>query len=70
MLNDAAKKIVSRAARTAARENRGRAALGANTDDLAIEAWRLALGHNPDFREWPSAKSYFEAIFYDEIEDG
>lgn len=68
MLNDAAKKQVARAARVAAQENRDRVQLGANTDELAAEAWRLAQTHNPDFREWSSAKSYFETIFYNEVE--
>lgn len=68
MLNDAAKKLVARAARVAANENRSRAEMGANTDELAAEAWRTAQAHNPDFREWPSAKSYFDKIFYNKIE--
>lgn len=68
MLNDAAKKLVARAARVAAKENRDRVALGANTDELAIEAWRTAQVHNPDFREWSSAQNYFDTIFYNEIE--
>ncbi len=68
MLNDAAKKQVARAARVAAKENRSRAELGADTDELATEAWRTAQVHSPDFRNWPSAQNYFEAIFYNEIE--
>jgi hypothetical protein len=67
MLNDAGKKQVARAARVAAKEHRSRAALGANTDTLAMEAWQTAQVHNPDFRNWPSAQNYFETIFYSEI---
>lgn len=69
MLNEAAKKLVARAARVAAgKGNRDRVALGANTDEIAAEEWRIAQAHTPDFRDWPSAKGYFETIFYNEIE--
>lgn len=71
MLNDAAKKLVARAARVAAgKGNRDRIALGANTDEIAVEEWETAQTHNPNFREWPSAKAYFDTIFYNEIEPG
>jgi len=68
MLNDAARKLVARAARVAARENRCRAHMGAHTDELATEAWRTAQAQNPDFQNWPSARSYFETVFFGEIE--
>jgi len=68
MLNDEAKKLVARAARVGARGARQRIELGANSDELAVEAWKQAQVHNPDFRNWPSAKSYFETVFYNEIE--
>lgn len=68
MLNDAAKKQVARAARVAAKEGKDRIALGANIDQIAAEAWRQAQVHNPDFRQWQSAKSYFETVFYNEVE--
>lgn len=68
MLNDEARKLVARAARAAAHENRDRVERGANIDDLAIEAWRAVKHHNPDFSTWPSAKAYFDRIFYNEID--
>lgn len=69
MLNDAAKKLIARAARVAAgKGNRDRVALGANIDEIAADEWQVAQTHNPDFREWQSAKSYFDTIFYNEIE--
>jgi hypothetical protein len=68
MLNDAAKKLVARAARVAAKENRDRVQLGANIDQLASEAWQVATAQNTDFRQWPSAQRYFDTIFYNEIE--
>lgn len=68
MLNDAAKKLVARAARVAAKENRSRAELGANVDQLASEAWRTVQAQNVDFSQWSSAKSYFETVFHNEIE--
>ena len=69
MLNDAAKKLVARAARAAAdKGNRDRIALGANTDEICAEEWRIAQTHNPDFRAWSSAQAYFETVFYNEIE--
>ena len=68
MLNDAAKKLVARAARAAAKENKDRVALGANVDQLAGEAWRAACAQNPDFVRWTSAQNYFDTIFYNEIE--
>lgn len=69
MLNDAAKKQVARAARVAAgKGNRDRIALGANTDEICAEEWQTAQTHNPDFRDWPSAKGYFESVFYNEID--
>lgn len=69
MLNDAAKKLVARAARVAAgKGNRDRVALGANIDEICTEEWRIAQNHNPDFRNWPSAQRYFETVFYNEIE--
>lgn len=66
MLNDAAKKQIARAARVAAKESQDRAARGANIDQLAAEAWQTAQVHSPDFRQWQSAKNYFETIFYNE----
>lgn len=70
MLNDAAKKLVKRAARAAASTgNRDRIALGANIDEICAEEWRIAQIHNPDFCGWPSAQRYFEAIFLGEIDD-
>lgn len=68
MLNDAAKKLVARAARVAAKDNRDRAALGADTDEICAKEWTIAQNQNPDFRTWPSAQRYFETIFYNEIE--
>lgn len=68
MLNDAAKKLVARAARVAAKDNRDRAALGADTDEICAKEWKIAQNQNPDFGTWPSAQSYFETIFYSEIE--
>lgn len=63
MLNDAAKKLIERAARAAARDSQDRARLGASTDALLAEAWRDATTQNPDFGKWTDAEGYFETIF-------
>jgi hypothetical protein len=68
MLNDAAKKVVARAARVAAHEARDRVARGANADQLVVEAWEFAQAQQPEMREWSSAKAYFEAVFLREID--
>lgn len=68
MLNDAAKKLVARAARVEAKERHGQIAFGANIDQLTEDAWMVAQQLNPDFRTWLSAKSYFETVFQSEIE--
>lgn len=67
MLNDKAKKLVAREARTQARQARDRLARGASPDVLSADAWQQALAAYPDFRDWPSARSYFDTIFYGEI---
>ena len=68
MLNETAKKLVAREARNAARQARDRISLGANMDDLVVEAWRDAQRSNPDFRNWPSAERYFESVFCNEVQ--
>lgn len=68
MLNDAAKKLVARAARVAAQEKRGQISYGADVDVVAEQAWRDAQSLNPDFRNWPSAQRYFESIFLGELD--
>lgn len=62
MLNDAAKKLVARSAQEAVREGRERVRLGASIDQVVAEAWDTALIAQPDFRDWPSAKAYFETV--------
>jgi hypothetical protein len=69
MLNDVAKKLVARVARSDIKGYRDRIALGASADDLAVEAWDLAKRHNPDFATWRGAKEYFEAVFLRELGD-
>lgn len=69
MLNDAARKLVARAARVDIKGKREMVQLGANPDRLAEEAWRDAVRFNPDFRDWPGAESYFMKVFMDEIEE-
>lgn len=67
-MNEAAKKLVRRAARVAAHEMRDRARMGANIDTLIAEAW----GHisNDEYRQWTGAREYFETIFINEVERG
>lgn len=64
MLNDAAKKMVRRAARAAREDMRDRIRLGAREDDLCAEAWETAQTYYPEFRQWSSAREYFENVFY------
>jgi hypothetical protein len=66
MLNEAAKKLVARAARVEASERRADVA-GGIRDEVVEAAWDAAVSLNPDFREWPSARSYFEAVFIGEV---
>ena len=63
MLNDAATKIVARAARVAAKESKDRIARGANVDTVLSEAWRVACAQNAEIASWPSARDYFETVF-------
>jgi hypothetical protein len=67
MLNDAAKKLVARAARVEIAGKRGQVRLGANPDRLAEESWKEAVVANPDFRGWSSAENYFMKVFMNEI---
>jgi hypothetical protein len=67
MLNDAAKRLVARAARVEIAGKRDMVRLGADPDRLAEESWREAAVANPDFRSWPSAEGYFMKVFMNEI---
>lgn len=65
MLNDAAKKLVARAARAEAEQRRADMA-GGTRDEIVEDAWQTAVSLNPDFRNWPSARPYFETVFINE----
>lgn len=67
-MNDAAKKLVLRAARAEVAGQLDRLQRGASRDEICATAWQYATAANPELKRWSGAEDYFETVFLNEIE--
>jgi hypothetical protein len=64
-MNEAAKRIVARAARAGAGD---RNTMNAMTDSEIVVAWEQAVVENPEIETWSGAKEYFESVYMAQID--